>query len=268
MGWINDGASSMGAALAFYSILSIAPLLIIAISIAAVFFGEEAARGALFSQIAQIVGADGAKGIQAILSSSVRSGDGTISTLIGMATFAVGATTVFAELQGDLNKILKAAPEKVRGLGHFVLARFLSFGVVLGIGFLLTISLIFDALWSALGSLSAPWLQTIGNSLQVLNFAISFAITSALFAVMYRFLPNVETRWRDIWIGAVTTSLLFSIGKFVIGFYIGTAAIASSFGAAGTFIVVIVWIYYSSQIFLLGAEIVAAASEYFEHRDA
>lgn len=251
----------MGAALAFYSVLSLAPLLIIAISIAGLFFGEEAARGALFSQIAQIVGIDGAKGIQAILSSSVHSGDGRISTIIGAVTFAVGATTVFAELQGDLNKIFKAPSEKTRGLMNFLIGRFLSFGVVLGIGFLLTISLMVDALWTAAGTLSASWFQILTSALQIMNFVMSFVITSALFAAMYRFLPNIKKQWRDIWIGAVTTSLLFSIGKFVIGFYIGTAAIASSYGAAGTLVVVIVWVYYSSQIFLLGAELVAAVSE-------
>lgn len=260
-GWINDGASSMGAALAFYSILSLAPLLIIAIAIAGMFFGEEAARGALFSEISQIVGADGAKGIQAVLSSSEKSGDSTISTLISSVTFAIGATTVFAELQRDLNLILKAPSEKTSGVINFLIGRFLSFGIVLGIGFLLTISLIFDALWSAVGPQSMPSFQTVASALQILNIAISLAITAALFALMYRFLPSVRMRWRDIWMGAATASLLFSIGKLVIGFYIGTAAIASSFGAAGTLVVVIVWVYYSSQIFLLGAEVVAAVSE-------
>jgi membrane protein len=259
-GWLNDDAPSMGAALAFYSILSLAPLLIIAISIAGLFFGEEAARGALFAQISQMVGADGAKAIQAMLSSSVKSGDSTLSTVIGAVTFAVGATTVFAELQRDLNKILKTPSEQTRGFVHFLIARVFSFGIILGIGFLLAVSLVFDAIWSSVRSFPTTEGLAVASTLQVINLVISFAISSVLFAMMYRFLPSIEVRWRNIWIGAVMTALLFSFGKFVIGFYIGTAAIASSFGAAGTFVAVIIWVYYSSQIFLFGAEVIAALS--------
>lgn len=252
--WIDDGASSMGAALAFYTVLSMAPLLLIVITVAGFFFGEDAARGALMGEIAGMVGREGASAIQAVLASATNSGGGPLSVVIGLATLLIGSTTVLAELQGDLDRIWRAPPPDGSGLTKLVRARLLAFGLILGVGFLLMVSLALSAAVSLLGSL---WNDRLGGTealLQLLNFLIGFAVTTALFAMIYKLLPRVAIEWSDVWIGAAITSLLFSAGKFLIGLYIGKAAIASSFGASGTLIAVIVWVYYSAQIFLLGAE--------------
>ncbi|WP_366515705.1 YihY/virulence factor BrkB family protein [Solimonas marina] len=251
--WMDDGASSMGAALAFYTVLSMAPLLLIVITVAGFIFGEDAARGALFEQIAGMVGRDGASAIQAVLASTARSGDGPVSILVGLLTLLIGSTTVLAELQRDLDIIWHAPPRRGSGLMRLLRARLLAFSLILGVGFLLMVSLVVSATISVIGRFWSDWLGGAGWLLQVLNFALGFAIITALFAMIYKVLPRVRIEWRDVIVGGAITSLLFSVGKLLIGLYIGHASVASSFGASGTLIAVIVWVYYSAQIFLLGA---------------
>jgi membrane protein len=254
VGWSDDNASSMGAAIAYYTMLSLAPLLLIVITIAGLIFGEDAARGALFGQLATLVGDNGAQAIQAILTSSKNLSGGIVSIVIGLVTLLIGATTVFAELQTDLDRIWKAPVPKSKGVVRFLRTRLLSFGVIIGVGFLLIVSLIASAAIAAVGTIWNHWLQGTATLLQTLNFVVGFGVITTLFALIYKTLPSVRIAWGDVWVGGAATSLMFSIGKFLIGLYLGTAAISSSFGAAGTLVVVIVWVYYSAQIFLLGAE--------------
>lgn len=251
-GWLDDGASSMGAAIAYYTVLSLAPLLLIVIAVAGLVFGQDAAQGALFAQFHELLGAQGAQAIQAVLVSSQGIGDGLLSIALGVTMLIVGATTVFAELQADLDRIWRV-PRR-GGWRGLLMGRLLSFGLIVGVGFLLIVSLVASAAIAALGSFWNHWLAGAELLLQLLNFALGFAVITALFALIYKLLPSARIAWSDVWIGAAVTSLLFSVGRFLIGLYIGKAAVASSFGAAGTLVVVIVWVYYSAQIFLLGAE--------------
>ena len=253
-GWVDDKASSMGAAIAYYSILSLAPLLLIVITVAGLIFGEEAARGALFGELSELLGDNGAAAVQAILKSASGLSGGIVSIAVGVLTLFIGATTVFAELQSDLDRIWKVPAPKGGGAMRFVRTRLLSFGVIIGVGFLLIVSLVASAAIAAVGHIWDRWLIGAETLLQVLNFAVGFGVITALFALIYKLLPSVRIPWSDVWTGSAATSLLFAIGKFLIGLYLGKAAISSSFGAAGTLVVVIVWVYYSAQIFLFGAE--------------
>ena len=253
MRWIDDGASSMGAALAFYSLLSMAPLLLMVITVAGLFFGEEAARGALVGELGALFGATGATAVEAVLIASSDRGDGLPSLMISIALIVIGATTVFAELQNDLDRIWRVPPH-TRPVKNFFRARVLSFGLILGVGFLLAVSLVLTAAITAAGGLWNRWFVGAEALLQILNTAVGFGVITTLFALIFRILPSAKIKWRDVWVGAAITSLLFSIGKYLIGLYLGTAAISSSFGAAGALVVIIVWVYYSAQIFLLGAE--------------
>lgn len=253
-GWVDDNASSMGAAIAYYTMLSLAPLLLIVITIAGLIFGEDAARGALFVELAHLVGTHGAQAIQATLSSASSVSGGIVSITVGVITLFIGATTVFAELQSDLDRIWRAPPRPGSGLRRFIRTRLLSFGVIIAVGFLLIVSLVASAAIAAVGLLWNRWMPGTELLLQVLNFVVGLAVITALFALIYKLLPSRPIAWGDVGIGAAVTSLLFSVGKFLIGLYLGKAAISSSFGAAGALVVVVVWVYYSAQIFLLGAE--------------
>jgi membrane protein len=252
--WKADYAPSMGAALAYYTIFSIAPLLLIAISVAGLVFGVEAARGEVVEQLQGLMGDAAAQAIQGMLQSADKPGHGLVSTLIGSALLVIGATTVFAELQDSLDRIWRA-PERDPhgGLWGLLRARLLSFGLVLAIGFLILVSLVFSAAMAALGRWMGPG---IGWELlaQAINFVISFALVSGLFALIYKVMPRVHVAWHDVWIGAIVTAALFTIGKLLIGLYIGKSGVTSVFGAAGSFAVLLLWVYYSAQIFLLGAE--------------
>lgn len=261
--WIDDGATSMGAALAFYSLLSMAPVLLMVITVAGLFFGEDAARGALIDELGTLFGPNGAEAIGAMLAASRDSGDGLPSLAAGLVMIIIGATTVFAELQTDLDRIWRVPPPTKRVIGHLLRARLLSFGVILGVGFLLAISLVLTAGITAVGGVWNQWFPGAQVLLQTLNVVLGFAVITTLFALIYKVLPSVTIQWRDVWVGAAVTSLLFSVGKFLIGLYLGTAAISSSYGAAGALVVIIVWVYYSAQIFLLGAEF---THEYAEMR--
>ena len=252
--WIDDGASSMGAALAFYSLLSMAPVLLMVITVAGLFFGEDAARGALIGELRGMFGPTGAQAVEAVLVASSKQEGGPISLLIGTIMILVGATTVFAELQGDLDRIWRVQPDQKQAVRHLVHARMMSFGLILGVGFMLAVSLVLTTAITAFGTFWSRWFIGAETLLQVLNTLLSFGLITALFAMIYKMLPSVLIPWRDVWVGAALTSLLFSIGKFLIGLYLGKAAVSSSFGAAGALVVIVVWVYYSAQIFLLGAE--------------
>ena len=253
--WIDDYAPSMGAALSYYTVFSLAPLLLIVISVAGLVFGEEAVRGELFAQLQQTMGSDAAKAVQSLLASVSKPAHGIIGTVIGVAVLLFGATTVFGELQDALDRIWRApARHPSGGLWSLLRARLLSFGLILGLAFLLMVSLVLGAVISALGKWWGPAFGGWEVTAQVVNVLVGFVLTTSVFALIYKLMPRVSVRWHDVWLGAVVTSLLFTIGKFLIGLYIGKSGVASAFGAAGSLVVIFVWVYYSAQIFLVGAE--------------
>jgi membrane protein len=252
--WLDDRAPSMGAALAYYTIFSIAPLIVIAIAVAGFFFGTDAARGEIFSQLRDVVGDEAATAIQGLVRSAGHRGKGTFAALLGILALLVGATSVFGELQSALDVIWEAPKARGAGVWGFLRGRLLSFGMVLGIGFLLLVSLILSAGLSALGHFWSDALPGRETLLQTIDFLVGFTVITGLFALIYKLLPRCAIRWKDVWIGAIVTSLLFSIGKLAIGLYLGKSGVASGFGAAGSLVVLLLWVYYSSQIFLFGAE--------------
>jgi membrane protein len=255
LNWVNDYAQSMGAALAFYTMFSIAPLLLIVISVAGAVFGEEAAHGEIFHQLDELLGAHGASAVQGLLESAGKRGDTLLATAFGSALLFIGATSVFAELQDALDRIWRAPHRPGRsGLWRLVRARLLSFGMILGIGFLLIVSLAFSAGLSALGRwwdpLSRGWLSVAST----VELGLSVVLITVVFAMIYKTMPRARVDWRDVWVGAAVTSMLFIAGKLLIGIYIGRSGISTAFGAAASLVVVLLWVYYSAQIFLFGAE--------------
>jgi len=252
--WVDDYAPSMGAALAYYTVFSIAPLLLIVISVAGLVFGQEAARGEIMAQLGDLMGADAAGTVERLLVSVSEPAQGAFATALGLVLMLLGATTVFGELQSALDRIWRAPARESSGLWNLVRTRLLSFGMILAIGFLLIVSLIVSAALSALGRWWAPLFGAWEVLLQGLNFAVSFGLITVVFALIYKIIPRVDIQWHDVWIGAAVTSLLFSIGKLLIGLYIGKSSVASGFGAAGSLVVILLWVYYSAQIFLMGAE--------------
>jgi len=253
--WVDDYAPSMGAALAYYTVFSIAPLLIIVIAVAGFAFGREAVQGELAAQLNELVGPDGAQAIQGLIASASEPRKGAIASLIGGVVLLLGATTVFGELQSSLDRIWRvpAAPN-ASGLWNLLRTRLLSFGLVLGLGFLLLVSLVISVALAALGSRWGSSVDGWEPILQLLNLAVSFALEMGLFAMIYKLMPRARIAWRDVWIGAGVTALLFEVGKLLIGLYLGKSGVTSGFGAAGSVVVLLLWVYYSAQIFLLGAE--------------
>ncbi|MGZ8203319.1 MAG: YihY/virulence factor BrkB family protein [Burkholderiales bacterium] len=253
--WSADYAPSMGAALSYYTLFSIAPLLLIVIAVAGFFFGADEVRGALFTQLGGLMGDEGAKAIEEMLETANRPREGLFSTISGFAVLLVGATTVFGELQNSLDRIWRApARDPSSGLLKLIRARLLSFGMILAIAFLLLVSLAASAMLAALGKWWDAWFGAWEILAHILNFAVSFGLVTVLFALIYKIIPRVDVAWHDVWVGAAVTSLLFTIGKFLIGLYLGKSDVASGFGAAGSLVIVMVWVYYSTQIFLVGAE--------------
>jgi membrane protein len=254
-GWVDDYAQSMGAALAYYTMFSIAPLFLIVISIAGLVFGDQAARGEIFNQLEGILGASGALAVQGLLESVRQPAKSVTGTIFGVVLLLIGATSVFGELQDALDRIWRVPVRTGQsGLWRLIRARLLSFGMILGIGFLLLVSLVASA---ALAALRTWWGPAFGNwvaTASVIELGSSFLVITVVFAMIYKMVPRVRIDWKDVWIGAAATSLLFTVGKFLIGVYIGRSGIASGFGAAASLVVVLVWVYYSAQIFLLGAE--------------
>ena len=253
--WIDDYAPSMGAALSYYTVFSLAPLLLIVISIAGLVFGQDAARGEIFGQLRELMGKDTALAVENVLASLNKPGHGITGTTVGVALLLIGATSVFGELQDALDRIWRApARERSAGWWNLLHTRLLSFGMIFGIAFLLMVSLVLGAAISALGK----WWGGVFGGWEVLaqavNLAVGFVLTTVVFAMIYKLMPRVQVRWYDVWLGALVTSVLFTVGQFLIGLYIGKSGIASGYGAAGSLIVVFVWVYYSAQIFLMGAE--------------
>jgi membrane protein len=256
--WVADEAASMGAALAFYTLFSMAPLLLLVISIAGIAIGTDTARTLISDQLTTLLGSQGAGTVEQILVAADNRGKGIVAALASAATLVIGATTVFAELRRDLDRIWKTKKAQVRGLLRILWARIWSFGLVLTIGFLLMVSLALSALVTAFGSMVAQYLPGAPVILRSLEFVVSFLVVTGLFAMIYKILPSARIAWKDVWVGAAVTSLLFWVGKYLIGLYLARSAVASPFGAAGTLVVVIVWVYYSAQIFFLGAEFTRA----------
>lgn len=253
--WIDDYAPSMGAALSYYTLFSIAPMLLIVVAIAGMVFGVDAVQGEIFGQLRGLLGDEAAKSIQELLASVSKPAEGIIATVVGFGLVLVGATSVFGELQDAMDRIWRA-PARAKGSGLWALlrSRLLSFGMILGIAFLLMVSLVFSAAMAAVGKW---WGGAFGDweiLAQILNMVLSFLLSTAVFAMIYKMMPRVKVQWPDVWLGAAVTSLLFTVGKFLIGLYIGRSGVASGFGAAGSLVIVLIWVYYSAQIFLLGAE--------------
>jgi membrane protein len=249
--WKDHRAASMGAALAFYSLLSLAPLLVLVIAIAGLVIGRDEAQALLLAQIGDLVGEQGKEGISSLLDSVDAKRDGFFATIVSGATLVLGATTVFAELQADVDHIWGEKTGKASGIGTLLRQRFLSFGLVLTLAFLLLVSLVMSAIVAALGQ---TWFGGFEALLHALELTLSFVVLTATFALIYKYLPTARVAWSDVWAGAAVTALLFTLGKFAIGLYLGKSDAAASFGSAGTLVVVILWVYYSAQIYFLGTE--------------
>ena len=253
LAWIKDGASSMGAALAFYSAFSLAPLLLIVMAVAGLVYGADTARKAVVKQFADLIGPVGADAVGALLKAASTAETGGIATAIGVVLLLVGATTVLVELENDLDRIWEAPAREENGLVSLLRVRLLSFGMILGIGFLLIVSLVAG---SAIAALSAHWDSSAfgATGLFIADFGLSVVIFTALFGMLYKWLPNVKIAWLDVWTGALTTAVLFNLGRLAIGAYLGRSGTASAYAAAGSVLVLLLWLYYSAQIFLFGAE--------------
>jgi membrane protein len=249
-----DKVPRLGAALAYYTIFSIAPLLLIAIAMAGLVFGREAAQGEIFGQLRSVLGANSAQMVQSMVANAAKPKSGTIATVLGIVTLILGASGVFGQLEDALNTIWDVAPKKNAGIMRMLKARFLSAAMVFGIGFLLLVSLIIDAVISAAGKYAGHRLPGGEVIWQTLEQLVSLAVVTVLFAAIFRFLPDLRIAWRDVWLGAALTSVLFVIGKVVLGIYFGKSAVGSSYGAAGSLVLVLLWVYYSAQILLFGAE--------------
>jgi membrane protein len=265
--WLDDYVLSMGAALAYYTMFSLAPLLLIVIAIAGLAFGQDAARGEIEGQLRTLMGESGATAVQELLKNAQKPAQGVAATLLGIAMLLVGATSVFGELQDALDRIWKV-PTRVRIGGWIALvrSRMLSFGMLLALGFLLVVSLMVSAALTAAGKWWGPafggWvgLATVANALS------SFSVVAVLFAFIYKIMPRAKIQWSDVWVGALATALLFTLGKSLIGLYIGRSGLVSGIGAAGSLVVVLLWVYYSAQIFLIGAEFTWAYANTFGSR--
>jgi membrane protein len=253
--FVDDGAISRGASIAFYAITSLGPVLLVVIAVAGLAFGEDAARGAVSDELQGLMGKASADLVQTAVQSAGASSSGTLASIVGAFTLLLTVSGVFGEMQSALNAIWKAPPRGT-AITRLLRARAASLGLVAALGFLMLVSLVISALLSALSNVINAVLPFSAEMLEAMNFVISFALISVMFAAIYKVLPDVKLSWHDVLVGAVMTALLFTVGKFLIGLYLGRSAVASSYGAAGALIVASLWIYYSAQIFLLGAEFI------------
>ena len=252
--WWDDNAMRLGASLSFYTVFAIAPVLLVAIAIAGLAFGPEAVRGELVGQMDGLVGREGAMAVQALLEGASRRQASVLATVVGSLSFMFAATTAFLELQAALNAIWRVAPNPEANWTAFVRDRVRSFGLVVGIGFLLLVSLVISAAISAASTWVGRYAPGWPIIAQALNISVSFLVTSSLFAMLFRFLPDVKLEWRHVATGAIVTAVLFTVGKHLIGLYLARSATASSYGAAASVMLLLLWVYYSSQILLFGAE--------------
>lgn len=261
--WSQDKVPRLAAALAFYTILSVAPLLVVVLAVAGLVFGREAVAGRVEDQLRGLVGNQGGEALQAMIASAEGPGSG-VAMVVGVVMLLLGASGVFAELQDSLNTIWEVAPKPGRGVLGVVRDRFLSLAMVFGVGFLLLVSLVLSAALAALTKVAG--LESAGAVGQVLNVAVSLAVVTGLFAMMFKLLPDARIAWRDVWVGALVTAVLFTVGKLLIGLYLGRAGLGSAYGAAGSLVVFVVWAYYSGQILFLGAEFTKAYANQFGGR--
>lgn len=264
--WSKDKASRLAAALSYYTIFSIAPLLIIAIAVAGLVFGQEAASNQIFHQIRGFVGDQGAEAVQDMVAGAGKHGGGAVATVVGVVTLLLGASGAIGQLQDALNTIWEVEPKPGQGIKGFIRTRFLSFSMVLVIAFMLLVSLVVSAGLSGAGDYLERILPVPAFVLQAINFAVSFVVVSLLFSLMFKVLPDVKIAWRDVWIGGMVTALLFTLGKALIGLYLGRGSVTSSYGAAGSLVVILIWIYYSSQILFFGAEFTQVYANKFGSR--
>ena len=249
----DDKIPRLAASLAYYTLLSLSPLLVLAVAVAGLVFGEDAARGQIAQQLQQVFGVEAGDAIQAMLAHAKHPGSGVLGSIVGVIVLLFGASGVFGELQDSLNTIWEVAPSPGRGILGVVKDRFLSFTMVLGVAFLLLVSLVVSAALAGLGH----WLSSFAGVewlWQGVNLVISFAMIAVLFALVFKVIPDVKLRWRDVWLGALVTAALFTLGKFLIGLYVGKAGVASPYGAAGSLVVIVVWVFYSAHILFIGAE--------------
>jgi len=252
--WWADDALRLGASLSFYTAFALSPMLIIVIAVAGVVFGEQQVQHALMEQISSLVGPASAEAVQSMLASARPPGHGLLATVISIVTVLVLATGVFVEMQDGLNTIWKSPAQKGSGLWRLLRDRVLSFLMIVGMGFLLLVSLVVDALLGAIGAYLASLLPASEAIMHLLNLIISVVVVTILFGMIFRLLPNAEIAWDDVWIGAAVTTGLFTIGKFLIGVYLSKAGVTSAYGAASSLMVILLWVYYSSLIFYFGGE--------------
>jgi membrane protein len=267
-GWWNDNVPRLGASLAYYTLFALAPILIVAITIAGLVFGPETVQRQVTGEISGLVGEEGGRAVRAMLEGASQRGSDGLATAVGLVTFFLGSTGAFLELQTALNAIWRVKPKPDAGLKDMLLQRLLSFGLVVGVGFVLLVSLLVSAALSALNRYMGTIMPDIAVAWQGINTLVSLGVVTLLFAMIYQFLPDVKLRLRDVWVGALVTAGLFSVGKFLIGLYLGTSGVSTAYGAAGSVVVLLIWVYYSSQVVLLGAEFTKAYVERFGTRPA
>jgi len=263
--WIDDKAPTFAAALAYYTVFSIAPLLIIAVAVSGLVFGEEAAHGEIRAQLQSLVGSSGAAVIEDMMVNASKPSSSILATIVGVVVLFFGATGAFVELQEFLNHIWNVKPSRLNGIVDFFRVRLLSFSMVLGVAFLLLVSLIISAGLSALGHYFNDFMPGSEIVWQVVDIVVSLAVITMLFAMIYKVLPDVQVQWRDVWLGAFVTAVLFSVGKFAIGYYLGKTSAASSYGAAGSVAIILLWVYYSAQVLFIGAEFTQVFARYKGH---
>ena len=264
--WSDDNALTLGAALAYYTIFSLAPLLVLVLAIAGLVFGRAAAQGELVAQIQGAVGPAGAELIESMIEHASKPSSGLVATVISLVTMFFGASGVFGQLQGSLNQIWGATTVRRTGVMGQLQRRAASFSMILAIGFLLLVSLAISALISGLHGFIDQYLTVPSEVLSLTNTAVSFLIVTALFAMIFKLLPDARIEWRDVWLGALVTALLFTVGKSAIGIYLGRAGVASVYGAAGSLVLVLLWVYYSAQLLFIGAEFTEVYSRRFGSR--
>jgi membrane protein len=265
-GWDSDGVSSLAAGLAYYTLLSLAPLLVIAIAIAGLVFGQDAARDRIAVELGTVVGSQAAQAIQEVVKRAQTPAAGIVSTVVGVVVLFIGASGVFGELQTSMDRVWNVKPKPGRGFVGMLKDRFLSFTMVLGVAFLLLVSTILTAALAAVGRYLGGALPGGEALWHLVNLAFSLATTALLFALIFKIVPDIEIAWKDVWVGAAVTSVLFTLGKFLIGFYLGKASVSSAYGAAGSLVVLVIWVYYSAQILLLGAEFTQAYAQHWGSR--
>ena len=264
--WSHDRAPRLGAALAYYTVFSLVPFLVVVIAVIGLVFGQAAAQSTILSQVAELVGEQTAAAIKDMIQRADQPSTGLLATGLAIATLLLGASGVFGQLQDALNTVWGVEPKEGRGLWGLIKDRFLSFVAVLGTGFLLLVSLILSSALAAFGKWFGELLPLPETVLQLMNFALSFVVITGLFALIFKVLPDAKIAWRDVWTGAVLTSALFTIGKIALGLYLGKSNVASAYGAAGSLVLVLVWVYYSAQILLYGAEFTQVYANRFGQR--